>query len=86
MDRLDMIMQSELSQAEKNKARKKKEAISKQMKECMAYDQAIAHVASQKIEIDLDDGVAVNYARLQGVEIPQGEGKKPLKADLLAKI
>ena len=86
LERLDMIIQSEVSQAEKNKARKKKEAIGKQMKECMAYDQAIAHVANQKIEIDLDDGVKVNYAKFQGVEIPQGEGKKPLKADLLAKI
>lgn len=86
MERLDMIIQSDVSQAEKNKARKKKEAIDKQLKECIAYDQAIAHVANQKIEIGLDDGVKVNYAKFQGVEIPQGEGKKPLKADLLAKI
>jgi len=28
----------------------------------------------------------VNYAKFQGIEIPQGEGKKPLKANLLAKI
>ncbi|WP_066638543.1 BREX-1 system adenine-specific DNA-methyltransferase PglX [Desulfolucanica intricata] len=86
MNRLDVIMQSDVSQAEKTKARKKKEAISKQMQECMVYDQAIAHVANQKIEIDLDDGVKVNYAKFQGVEIPMGEGKKPLKANLLAKI
>lgn len=86
MDRLEMIIQSDASQAEKNKARKKKEHIAKQMKECMEYDQVIAHVANQKIEIDLDDGVKVNYAKFQGVEIPRGEGKKPLKADLLAKI
>jgi type II restriction/modification system DNA methylase subunit YeeA len=86
MDRLEMIMQSDASQAEKNKARKKKEHIAKQMKECMEYDQVIAHVANQKVEIDLDDGVKVNYAKFQGVEIPRGEGKKPLKADLLAKI
>jgi hypothetical protein len=86
MERLEMIIQSDVSQAEKNKARKKKEHIARQMKECMEYDQVIAHVANQKIEIDLDDGVKVNYAKFQGVEIPRGEGKKPLKADLLAKI
>ncbi|MBZ4688749.1 MAG: restriction endonuclease, partial [Clostridiales bacterium] len=86
MERLDMIIQSDVSQAEKNKARKKKEVIDKKLKECIVYDQAIAHIANQKIEIDLDDGVKVNYAKFQGVEIPQGEGKKPLKADLLAKI
>lgn len=60
--------------------------ILKQIQECMAYDEAIDHVANQKIEIDLDDGVKVNYAKFQGIEIPQGEGKKSLKADLLAKI
>ncbi len=65
---------------------KKKEKINKQILECLAYDQVISHVANQKIEIDLDDGVKVNYAKFQSVEIPQGEGKKPLKANLLAKI
>lgn len=58
----------------------------KQVMECRVYDQVIAHVANQKIEIDLDDGVKVNYAKFQGIKVPQGEDKKPLKADLLAKI
>ena len=49
------------------------------------YDEAIAHIANQRIEIDLDDGVKVNYAKFQGVEVAQ-EGKKALKVDLLAKI
>ena len=43
-------------------------------------------MANQKVEIDLDDGVKVNYAKFLGIEIPQGEGKRPLKADLSAKI
>ncbi len=33
-----------------------------------------------------NDGVKVNYAKFQNVELPQGEGKKPHKANLLAKI
>ena len=52
----------------------------------MAYDQVIAHVANQRIGIDLDDGVKVNYQKFQGVEVPQGDGKKDLKADLLFKV
>jgi type II restriction/modification system DNA methylase subunit YeeA len=84
--RLDIIIDSNVSQREKTNARKKKEQILKQMEECLQYDQVIAHVANQRIKIDLDDGVKVNYAKFQGIEIPQGEGKKPLKADLLAKI
>ena len=41
---------------------------------------------SYPIEIDLDDGVKVNYAKFQDIEVPQGEGKKPKKANLLSKI
>lgn len=84
--RLDVVINSSASERDKTNARKKKEKILKQMEECLQYDQVIAHVANQRIKIDLDDGVSVNYAKFQGVEIPQGEGKKPLKADLLAKI
>ncbi|WP_352420857.1 BREX-1 system adenine-specific DNA-methyltransferase PglX [Proteiniborus sp.] len=84
--RLDILIESNLSPREKAAAMKKKDAINKQIQECLAYDQVIAHVANQKIEIDLDDGVKVNYGKFQEVEVSQGEGKKPLKADLLAKI
>ena len=31
----------------------------------------IAHIADKRIEIDLDDGVKVNYAKFQGVEVAQ---------------
>lgn len=84
--KLDALIESNVSEREKAAARKKKEKILKQMKECLFYDQVIAHVANQRIKIDLDDGVAVNYAKFQNIEIPQGEGRKPLKANLLAKI
>ncbi len=86
INHLDILIDSDISQREKAAARKKKETILKQIEECRLYDEAIAHIANQRIEIDLDDGVKVNYAKFQGVEIPQGEGRKPLKADLLAKI
>lgn len=84
--RLDVLIESEVSAREKASAMKKKDSIKKQIAECLTYDQVIAHVANQKIEIDLDDGVAVNYEKFQSVIIPQGEGKKPLKANLLAEI
>jgi type II restriction/modification system DNA methylase subunit YeeA len=86
INHLDILIDSDISQREKAAARKKKEKILKQIEECRLYDEVIAHVANQRIEIDLDDGVKVNYAKFQGVEIPQGKGRKPLKADLLAKI
>ena len=71
--------------SEKSKAMKAVSKYTKQLAEMQTYDHAIAHVANQRIEIDLDDGVKVNYAKFQSVEVAQ-EGKKVLKVDLLAKI
>ena len=73
------------SSSEKSKATKAVTKYTKQLAEMKIYDEAIAHIANQRIEIDLDDGVKVNYAKFQGVEVAQ-EGKKALKVDLLAKI
>lgn len=73
------------SSSEKSKATKAITKYTKQLAEMKLYDEAIAHIANQRIGIDLDDGVKVNYAKFQGVEVAQ-EGKKALKVDLLAKI
>lgn len=87
INRLDNDMNSEmLSTKEKANAKKLKEKIQKQLVECTGYDQVIAHVAHQRISIDLDDGVKVNYQKFQGLEVPQGDGKKDLKEDLLFKV
>ena len=73
------------SASEKSKATKAVTKYTKQLAEMKIYDEAIAHIANKRIEIDLDDGVKVNYAKFQGVEVAQ-EGKRTLKLDLLAKI
>ena len=73
------------SSSEKSKATRSITKYTKQLAEMQIYDEAIAHIANQRIEIDLDDGVKINYAKFQGVEFAQ-EGKKALKVDLLAKI
>ena len=73
------------SASEKSKATKAVTKYTKQLAEMKIYDEAIAHIANQRIEIDLDDGVKVNYEKFQGVEVDQ-EGKKALKVDLLAKL
>lgn len=86
INHLDILIDSDISKKEEAAARKRKDKIMKQIMESRVYDQVIAHVANQKIEIDLDDGVKVNYAKFQGIEISREEGKKPLEADLLAKI
>ena len=86
ISRLDMILEADVSKPEKTKAKKSKEVLQKQIQECLNYDQVIAHVAHQTLDLDLDDGVKVNYAKFQNIEVPQGEGKKPLKANVLAKL
>ena len=73
------------SASEKSKATKAVTKYTKQLAEMKIYDEAIAHIANKRIEIDMDDGVKVNYEKFQGVEVAQ-EGKKALKVDLLAKV
>lgn len=81
----DRIIESTTTAQEKSNAVKTKNKLIKQMEEIRKYDEALAHIANQKIEIDLDDGVKVNYAKFQGVEVSK-KGKKTIKIDLLKKI
>lgn len=43
----------------------RKDKLAKQLKECREYDEKISHLALSRIELDLDDGVKVNYRKLQ---------------------
>ena len=56
---------------ERTAARKEAEKIAKVLKECQAWEQdALLPLAQQRIELDLDDGVKVNYLKLQDVLAP----------------
>lgn len=44
---------------------KRKDKLQKQLKECREYDEKIGHLALSRIELDLDDGVKVNYRKVQ---------------------
>jgi type II restriction/modification system DNA methylase subunit YeeA len=83
IDHCDMVRMA--SPADRAKAMGQKKKLVKQLAETRLYDQAIAHIALQRIRLDLDDGVAANYAKFQGVEV-SSEGKKTITIDLLAKI
>ncbi|QNI68447.1 BREX-1 system adenine-specific DNA-methyltransferase PglX [Synechococcus sp. BMK-MC-1] len=57
-----------LPKREQTAARKEAEKITKVLKECQAWEQdALMPLAQQRIELDLDDGVKVNYLKLQEV-------------------
>ena len=58
---------------------KRKEKLKKQLKERREYDEIIGHLALSCIELDLDDGVKVNYEKIQTAS----DGRK---CPVLAKI
>ena len=81
----DNIINHSSSKQEVVKATKDKAKLQKQLKETQEYDEALSHIANQNIEIDLDDGVKVNYAKFQNVPVSK-EGKKSKKINLLKKL
>ena len=46
-------------------AQKRLEKLTKQLKESKEFDEKIAHLALARIHLDLDDGVKVNYEKVQ---------------------
>ncbi len=64
---------------EKKASETRKEKLRRQLKETKEYDAKIAHLALLRIEIDLDDGVKVNYEKVQ-------TGRDGKKLDVLGKI
>lgn len=81
----EYIIQTSASAVERAKATKDRDKYVKQLNEMRLYYQALSHLALQKIEIDLDDGVKHNYQLFQGIEVIADGGKKQ-KVNLLAKI
>ena len=79
------LIKNSTSRQEVAKVTKEKAKLQKQLKETQEYDEVLAHIANQNIEIDLDDGVKVNYAKFQNIEIKK-EGSKTKKVNLLKKI
>jgi hypothetical protein len=64
-------LNDDLPTRERSAARKEAEKITKVLKECQAWEQdALLPLAQQRIELDLDDGVKVNYLKLQDVLAP----------------
>ena len=78
VERMQEIIENSHNNKEISNATKRKEKLQKQIKETKEYDAKIAHLALSRIDIDLDDGVKVNYEKVQ-----TADGKK---MQILAKI
>jgi len=83
--RLEMLSGSTDNARKKAAYRKEIDVLLSKIDECRVYDQVVSHIAHQQIELDLDDGVKVNYEKFQSVEVPKDNGKTETM-DLLGKI
>ncbi len=79
INRMQEIIDNSRDNKEISNATKRKEKLQKQIKETKDYDAKVAHLALSRIDIDLDDGVKVNYEKVQTAS----DGKK---MQILAKI
>lgn len=77
--RMQDIVDNSNNAKESTAAAKRRDKLVKQLKETKDYDQKIAHLALARTEIELDDGVKVNYEKVQ----TGADGKK---LQVLAKI
>ncbi len=59
------LLSQETTASAKSKYRKAMATLNKQMNEIMKYDQILDHLSQSPIDLDLDDGVLVNYDKLQ---------------------
>ncbi|MHC1732019.1 MAG: BREX-1 system adenine-specific DNA-methyltransferase PglX [Bacteroidales bacterium] len=79
IDRMKEMAENSTNAREVSQAEKRKEKLIKQLKETKEYDEKIAHIALSRIAIYLDDGVKVNYEKMQ-------TGQDGKKLEILAKI
>ena len=70
---------------EKIRYEKERQNLAAAYNEAVEYGQVLDHMANQYISIDLDDGVKVNYAKFQGIELVTDGGSK-VKKDLLSPL
>jgi type II restriction/modification system DNA methylase subunit YeeA len=77
--RMSDTIESSSNAREIAKAEARKDKLTKQLKEAREYDAKIAHLALARIDINLDDGVKVNYEKVQ-------TGTDGKKLDALGKI
>ncbi|MEA4957933.1 MAG: restriction endonuclease subunit M, partial [Methanobrevibacter sp.] len=85
IENCDSIINNSSNNKEIANATKEKNKLLKQLEETRKYDEVLAHIANEKIELDLDDGVKINYEKFQNIEITT-DGEKIKKVNLLEKI
>ncbi len=65
-----LSLREDLSAREKTAAIKEIDKLEGMLKDCREYEKTLFTIATQKISIDLDDGVKVNYQKFKEVLVP----------------
>lgn len=63
LELLESDIQTAASTSHRNQLGKEKAKLEKQQTELLAFDEKLRHYADQRIALDLDDGVKVNYGK-----------------------
>ncbi|TCI61816.1 BREX-1 system adenine-specific DNA-methyltransferase PglX [Exiguobacterium sp. SH3S1] len=61
------VIEGDSTTKEISNSKKMLKSLDKKIDELKAYDELLHHMADQQIEIDLDDGVKVNYEKFKGL-------------------
>ncbi|PHO08505.1 hypothetical protein BFT35_00990 [Thermoanaerobacterium thermosaccharolyticum] len=67
VNRLNSLIASDIPRDEKRRYEKLLDKLNKQLQEMGKYDELLRHYAERGIEIDLDDGVKINYTKFDGL-------------------
>lgn len=62
---IDMMLDHITDARQKSTEEKRQEHLKKQLEELVDYEERLEHMANERIAIDLDDGVKVNYEKVQ---------------------
>jgi type II restriction/modification system DNA methylase subunit YeeA len=79
IDRLAADIAASTSTSQRNRYQKEQDTLRKQLAELRNFDETLRHYADQRISLDLDDGVKVNYGKFGGLlaEVKAVTGSTP---------
>ena len=78
IDQLDGDIAAATSTSHRKKLEKERDTLVKQRTELQEFDEKLRHYADQRIALDLDDGVKVNYGKFGDLlaEVKKVHGKR----------
>ncbi|MFD0896403.1 BREX-1 system adenine-specific DNA-methyltransferase PglX [Loigolactobacillus binensis] len=87
IDRLLTLTNTEVDSTRAKAAAEKQRAnYQRQLTELRQYETVVQYMANRELVLDLDDGVKINYAKFQNIEVPSEDGTKTQRLNILTKV